>query len=82
MAETSTPDPTEQFVNRAKTIHGAIGAELDGFGGYLQCNSCGHKQDMRTGDSGRYLKAGWPTCCTYTMTWVTQNLIDQEAGGE
>lgn len=66
----SAPGPTQG-------IHEAIGADLDAFEGILRCGVCARRQVMRPGDAGRYLRAGWPKCCTYTMTWWTQNQVDR-----
>lgn len=78
MTSTSTPpaDPVETFVKRAEGVHGAIGADVDHFGGRLQCGTCGSRRPMNPGDAGRFLKDGWPKCCTYTMTWWTRRQIE------
>jgi hypothetical protein len=50
---------------------------LDGFGGYLRCESCGAAQSL--GDVAGYLRDGWPRHCGYTMRWWTAR---QVAAGE
>jgi hypothetical protein len=55
-------------------IHDRIASDLDGFGGYLRCSTCGHKKVL--GNIGSKLANGWPKCCGYTMTWWTQRQID------
>jgi hypothetical protein len=56
----------------------AIAADLSGSGGILRCTRCHGEQDV--GGIARNLSNGWPSCCGYTMTWVTQRLLDEEAG--
>ena len=59
---------------RVAGIHDAIGSELQGFGGFLRCESCRYQQDL--GSVGFMLRVGWPKCCGYTMRWWTQRQID------
>lgn len=51
------------------TKHQKIGADLQEFGGRLECKTCGHQQDL--GDVPQKLAGGWPKHCGYTMTWIT-----------
>lgn len=67
---------TEERVRRASGIHGAIASDLAGLGGILRCTVCGREQGL--GDIGQNLAHGWPKCHNYTMTWVTQRLLDEE----
>lgn len=66
-----------EIAKRAATVHAAIGADLQGFGGILRCRVCGAEQPL--GDVGASLRHGWPKCCGYTMRWVTQRQLDEEA---
>lgn len=61
-------------LERARTLPEAVGADLQAFGGFLQCGACGHREEL--GDVGSRLRDGWPKCCGYTMTWWTQRQID------
>jgi hypothetical protein len=54
-----------------------IASALSGFGGILRCTIC--KRERPLGDIGGKLRHGWPKCCGYTMTWVTQRQLDEEA---
>ena len=54
----------------------AIAADLTGFGGVLRCNTCQREQPV--GDITGNLRDGWPECHGYTMTWMTQRLLDAE----
>jgi hypothetical protein len=60
-----------------ESLSRAIAADLSGFGGILRCSTCHGVQDA--GDIARNLREGWPACCGYTMTWVTQRQLDEEA---
>lgn len=52
-----------------------ISAALDGFGGFLRCEECGHMAPL--GDPGkRVMRTGWPKHCGCTMRWWTQRQID------
>lgn len=51
-----------------------IGDDLQSFGGHLECNEC--KRQAPLGDTGSKLANGWPMCCGYTMTWITQRQIE------
>lgn len=58
--------------NRSKTVspvHASLGAELQSFGGHLECMTCGHKQAL--GNVAGKLEHGWPKHCGYTMRWIT-----------
>lgn len=57
----------------------AMQGALDGFGGYLRCETCRRREEL--GDPGRRLMGlpGWPKCCGYTMRWWTQRQIDAGA---
>lgn len=57
----------------------SIAESLEGLGGYLECAVCSRRQDLKDERIGGYLGHGWPTCHGYTMTWITQNLIDQRS---
>lgn len=52
----------------------ALGDSVTGFGGFLRCETCGHKRVL--GDVGDKLAHGWPKHCGYTMRWWTQRQID------
>lgn len=69
------PDLRE-MAERAATIHDAIADGLSGFGGLLRCTTC--KREQPLGDIAGSLRSGWPKCCGYTMTWMTQRLLDEE----
>jgi len=56
-------------------IHDRIGSELQGFGGHLECQTCGRVASL--GNVGGKLRDGWPKCCGYTMRWVTQRQLDE-----
>ncbi len=58
------------------TIHMDMGEDLKPLGGILRCDKCRKEQDL--GNVGHNLKDGWPECCGYTMTWVTQRQLDEE----
>lgn len=58
-------------------VHTKIGEELKGFGGILRCESCGLKRPL--GNIGIKLQNGWPKCCGYTMRWVTDRELREEA---
>jgi hypothetical protein len=66
-----------QFIERAQGIHDAIADDLAPFGGLLRCTTC--KREQPLGDVAGNLRDGWPKCCGYTMTWMTQRLLDEEA---
>lgn len=65
-----------QLIARANGMPGAIGESLNNFGGILRCTVCGRSEPMN--NAGPYLAHGWPKCHGYTMTWVTQRLLDAE----
>lgn len=56
------------------SVHEKIGSELKGFGGHLNCETCGHQQEL--GNAGKYMRTGWPKHCGQTLRWITQNEID------
>lgn len=64
------------IINRTESAASAIGADLQGFGGILRCSTCCREQPL--GNVGTRLRYGWPSCCGYTMLWVTQRLLDEE----
>lgn len=64
------------FVKRAQSLPGAIGADLAGLGGFLRCETCGYRSALDDRDIAAYLSLGWPKCCGYTMRWWTQRQID------
>lgn len=55
--------------------------DLKKIGGRLECVMCGRLEPL--GDpAARVMGAGWPTCCGYTMTWVTERqLRERKAPG-
>lgn len=53
----------------------AVGSELQGFGGFLRCRTCGERGDL--GVVSNRLVGGWPKCCGYTMEWITQRQINE-----
>jgi hypothetical protein len=66
-----------EIIKDAAMVHAAIGADLSGHGGVLRCTGdCKREQEL--GDIAAYLRDGWPECCGYTMTWVTQRLLARE----
>ena len=71
------PDPDLELAVRAAGLPGAITADLATAGGILRCGTCGAEQPP--GDLAAKLRHGWPKCCGYTMTWVTQRQLDEEA---
>ena len=56
------------------SVHDKIAGDLTGFGGYLRCETCGHRQTL--GNVANKLRNGWPKCCGYTMRWWTQRQVD------
>lgn len=62
------------IVRRSRAVGGAIAENLQGFGGILRCETCGHKKLL--GNVGNKLTNGWPKHCGYTMRWWTQRQID------
>jgi hypothetical protein len=57
------------------TLSNSISGALDGFGGYLRCETCRRCEPL--GNPGRRVTGeGWPKCCGYTMRWWTQRQID------
>lgn len=52
--------------NRSGVIRGELAGEL-------RCMYCGKFHTLTTTTALRYLKQGWPTCCGYTMRWLTEN---------
>jgi hypothetical protein len=36
--------------------------------GLVRCGTCGREKKV---DSGECIRTGWPKCCNYTMTLVT-----------
>jgi hypothetical protein len=65
-----------EMMGRIHSMRQSISESLDGFGGFLRCESCGNQRDLKTGDAGNYTATGWPKCCNLTMRWWTQNQID------
>lgn len=53
----------------AYAAHESVVRELQSFGGFLTCTWCGKEEPV--GDVGYMLRNGWPTCCGYTMLWIT-----------
>lgn len=64
------------MMGRIRAMQESISESLDGFGGFLRCESCDRSRDMRQGDAGYYTAHGWPKCCGLTMRWWTQRQID------
>jgi hypothetical protein len=60
-------------------VHESMATDLAKLGGILRCNSCKEEMPLEEVRLGGFLSHGWPKCCGYTMTWVTQKLLDQEA---
>lgn len=58
----------------AETVIGSVAVELQGFGGFLRCETCGIVDDL--GNAASKLSRGWPKCHGYTMRWWTQRQID------
>ena len=51
---------------------GTATRDLAALGGVLICFSCNDVRPLPGPSSiGEYLNGGWPTCCGYTMHWVT-----------
>lgn len=69
----------DEILNRVRGLHGKIAADVvEKVGiGYLLCRTCDRQQTLTQAEVGRYLSSGWPKCCSYTMSWVTQNQIDR-----
>lgn len=63
----------------ADQIVSGIGADLQRFGGLLRCTVCGREEPL--GNVGHKLGNGWPKCHGYTMRWLTQRELDEEAQG-
>jgi hypothetical protein len=67
-------DDTQKVMERAVTLHAAIAADLEPSGGVLRCTACQTERPL--GEVAGHLRHGWPKCCGYTMTWVTQRQLD------
>jgi hypothetical protein len=59
------------------TLTDSIARDLPRFGGILRCTTC--SAELPLGDIAFKLARGWPKCCGYTMRWVTQRQLDEEA---
>lgn len=69
-----------EIVKRAQSVVPGIAADLAKMGGVLRCTGgCGCRQNLTEERIARYLRYGWPKCCGYTMRWVTQRELDEEA---
>lgn len=55
------------------SIHEKIAKDLAPIGGVLRCTTCQRERPL--GDVGAKLRDGWPTCCGYTMRWITQRQL-------
>ena len=55
-------------------------ADLAALGGILRCGECGTTRPLHAGDIAGYIQYGWPKCCGYTMTWITQRELDEGRG--
>ena len=64
-------------VTRLLAIPEVIGKDLEGFGGYLRCETCFREEAL--GDVGHKIAKGWPKCHDATMRWWTAKQI---AAGE
>lgn len=58
------------------SFHAAVARDVAGLGGFLRCETCGHRQELREHQMAGYLANGWPKCCGHTMRWWTQRQID------
>jgi hypothetical protein len=75
------PDLPE-IVKRAQSVVPGIAADLFKMGGALRCTKeCGSGMKLSEERIAKYLRYGWPKCCGYTMRWVTQRELDEEAAG-
>lgn len=74
-----TTDPAA-VVRHAQGIHSAIARDLAGLGGILRCGECGTQDSLTAYGIASYLRDGWPVCCGYTMTWITQKELDEGEG--
>ena len=61
------------------SLYTAMEQELQKFGGVLRCTTCGREEPVV--GIAEFLQTGWPKCHGYTMTWMTQRLLDEEAQG-
>jgi hypothetical protein len=66
-----------EIIGQVRAMQQELGTTLDGFGGFLRCESCRSNFDLSPGQAGHYLSNGWPTCCGHTMRWWTQSQIDK-----
>lgn len=60
----------------SQRLASTIGDELKGFGGVLQCLTCG--KELPLDSPSDKLLNGWPKCHGYTMRWWTQRQVDAE----
>lgn len=60
------------------SISNSLTNDLSALGGLLRCTTCGHEQPLNKPAIAQYMQTGWPEHCGYTMTWVTQRLLNQE----
>lgn len=65
-----------EVLARIRGMEQSISDSLNGFGGFLRCETCHRQRDLKDGDAGYYTSHGWPKCCGYTMRWWTQRQID------
>lgn len=65
------------FMPNISSIHETIAGELMGFGGLLRCSVCGEKEHF--GRIATNLRSGWPKHCGFTMSWVTEKQLQEEA---
>lgn len=56
-------------------IQEKITNNLKQFGRYLECQTCGRKEQL--GSISNSLSNGWKKCCGYTMRWIAQNKINK-----
>jgi hypothetical protein len=61
----------------AQGTHDAVAADLVSPGGILRCGECGTEDPLSAYGIAAYLRDGWPVCCGYAMTWVTQRELDE-----
>lgn len=69
--------PGMRIIERALNLHDRVADDIAPFGGILRCNVC--QTEAPLGDIARNLRNGWPECCGYTMTWITQRQLDEQA---
>jgi hypothetical protein len=65
----------QRLVNDEVAFRERLRGELASLGGVLRCRVCGAEQpidDLHNQlDFSAVVVVGWPTCCGYTMRWIT-----------